>query len=304
VTDCTLVTCDDLPALDPDDRVMVDELQSRGLEVSVGVWSDPNFDWSATRLCILRSTWDYHARYRDFDAWVRRADALTTIRNDTHLLQWSAHKSYLRELERDGVPIVPTAWLPRGQNRDLVELSEMRGWGDLVVKPARGAAAHDVMLVRQEPDALSRGQAHLSRLLRAQDVLVQPYLDRIDTYGERALVFFEGRYSHAVLKKPFDTVLAIRGDASAVVEPTDEELDVAMRAMTALPGHALYARVDLLRDGGGNPCVSEVELIEPALYLAVHRPARVIFANAIERELEAIVKRSALHPIRIGEVQL
>jgi hypothetical protein len=70
------------------------------------------------------------------------------------------------------------------------------------------------------------------------------------------------------------------------VDATDEELAIATRAVEAIPGLALYARVDLLRDDSGACCVSEVELIEPGLYLAVHEPARTAFANAIERQLQ------------------
>lgn len=299
VIDCTLVTCQSLPTLDPDDRMLLRELRERGLTVSVEIWSDPRVDWAASRLCILRSTWDYHSRYPSFLFWVEQVAAVTAIRNDRHLLRWNMHKSYLRVLELLGVPVVPTAWIPQSQSSQLADLSEEHGWRDIIVKPARGAAAHDVMHVSQAPESLAAGQAHLERLVRTQDVLVQPYLPAVVTYGERALIFFSGRYSHAVVKKPFDTVLAVSDSPSTRVDATTEEIAVAKLAVKAAPGKSLYARVDLLRDNEDNVRVNEVELIEPALYLAVHEPARATFADAVERELDAIGKRHDLQRVTV-----
>jgi glutathione synthase/RimK-type ligase-like ATP-grasp enzyme len=296
-TDCTLVTCEQFPALDPDDRLLADELRERGVNVSIGTWSDPEVDWAASRLCILRSTWDYHRRFEDFIAWVERTSAKTAIRNDAHILKWNAHKSYIRDIERAGVPVVPTAWVAHGSSCRLSDLCDSYGWRSAVVKPALGAAAHDVLLVRRDRASLAQGQTHLDRLVLTQDVLVQPYLEAVETYGERALMFFQDRYSHAVVKKPFDTVLAVSDEESALVQATADEIDVAAQAIAAIPGRALYARVDLLHDGDGNARVSEVELIEPGLYLGVHAAARTMFADAIERELDAFPSFCGATPV-------
>ncbi len=287
--DCTLVTCKKVAALDPDDRLLMRELQQRGLTVSIETWSDPGARWSSSRLCIVRSTWDYHERYGEFIAWVEHAASLTVLKNDPHVLRWNAHKSYLKELERLGVPVVPTAWVSRGEPCDLAQLAEERGWHDMVLKPARGAAAHQVTLVRRGTASFAAGQAKFWQLAQTQDVLVQPYLRSVVDWGERALIFFRGQYSHAVRKKPFDTVLVV-GSRSSLVEPKREELDIAARALAAVPGRPLYARVDLLRDDEDRPCVNEVELIEPGLYLGVHEPARRRFADAVEHELQFATK--------------
>jgi glutathione synthase/RimK-type ligase-like ATP-grasp enzyme len=285
VIDCTLVTCEKVAELDPDDRLLMHELQQRGLTVSIETWSDPDAQWGASRLCILRSTWDYHERYDEFIAWVERAASLTVLKNDPHVLRWNAHKSYLKELERLGVPVVPTAWVSRGEACDLAELADARGWHDMVLKPATGAAAHQVTLVRRGTTSVAAGQVQFGQLLQTQDVLVQPYLRSVVDWGERALIFFRGQYSHAVRKKPFDTVLVV-GTRSSLVESNREEHDVAARALAAVPGRPLYARVDLLRDDEDRLCVNEVELIEPGLYLGVHEPARRHFADAVEHELQ------------------
>jgi hypothetical protein len=150
-------------------------------------------------------------------------------------------------------------------------------------------------------DAFSRtkGQTHLDRLLQADDVLIQPYLEAVRTYGERALVFFCGRFSHAVVKKPFDTVLAVRDAPSVAVTATRDEIEVASRALASVPGKPLYARIDLLRDDRGMPRVSEVELIEPALYFGASAEAQAVCAEAIERELKVTSKNTADPPAEL-----
>lgn len=283
--DCTLVTCAHVPALDPDDRALARELRSRGLCVSIELWNDPRVDWSASAFCLVRSTWDYHAHYPQFLAWIDAVAAVSEICNERTLLRWNAHKSYLRDLESHGVPIVPTAWAARGEPFDIATAARERGWREIVIKPALGAASHAVLRVRPSMDSLMAGQAHLECLVREQEVLVQPYLDGVATYGERGLIFFDGRYSHAVVKKPFDTVLAIEDAREALVEATAGEIAAARRALEAVPGRPLYARVDLLRDAHDRPAVNEVELIEPGLYLTAHPPAAAAFADAIERHI-------------------
>lgn len=287
-----IATCEFVAKLDPDDRMLVDELRGRGLTVSVAVWNDPSVDWSSARLCLVRSTWDYHRRYEDFIGWIGRVSEQTTVKNDPHLLHWNAHKSYLLDLERSGVPIVPTLWVRRGDPRRLREIARDQNWSSVVLKPARGAAAHGVAMVRGDDASFDAGQAHFEELLVDEDVLVQPYLQSVVSYGERALIVIRGRYSHAAVKKPFDRILAVNSEPSSRVEATGEEVSVALKAVTAVPGEPLYARVDLLQDDDGRVRVSEVELIEPTLYFALHEPARRELAAAIERELELVADLS------------
>jgi hypothetical protein len=67
------------PDIDPDDEPLRDALRARGVEVRPAVWSDPDVDWSAADLCLIRSTWDYHRHLREFIAWAERVDAVTRL---------------------------------------------------------------------------------------------------------------------------------------------------------------------------------------------------------------------------------
>lgn len=282
--DCIVATCSDIPQLDPDDGLLLEELRAWGLAVEIGVWNDASVDWSAARLCLLRSIWDYPKHYAQFCRWLDAIERVTIVRNPAALVRWNSDKSYLRDLANAGVPTVPTVWLRQGQGADLARFMAELEWREAVVKPARGAASLDVLRVSLTETA--RAQEHLDRVLRDQDAMVQPYLHAVESYPERSLMFIDGAYSHAVSKAPFDTKLAITGSSSWLVAPTSAERAVAARAIEAVPGGVpLYGRVDLFQSGAADILVNEVELIEPALYFGAHPPAARKIAEAIVRGL-------------------
>ena len=74
--------------------------------------------------------------------------------------------------------------------------------GEYVVKPAVSAGSRNTnRYVAGDHDDLATD--HVRSLLDAgRTVMVQPYLDAIDTDGETALLYFGGEFSHAVRKGP------------------------------------------------------------------------------------------------------
>ena len=107
--DIALITYAELPDLTEDDRLLQRELEARGLSVAPMVWDDPDVDWAKPTLCVLRETWDYHLRLDEFLAWIDHIESRTTLLNSPSLVRWNAHKGYLRDLEAQGIPIVPTS---------------------------------------------------------------------------------------------------------------------------------------------------------------------------------------------------
>ena len=280
--DCLFVTYAGLPNLDPHDRLVAARLREQGVSVGAAVWTDAKVDWDAARLCVLRSTWDYHEAPARFLDWLEMVAARATVRNQLEIVRWNAHKFYLRALAERGVPIVPTAWLRRGEQATIEALLDAHDTGELIIKPAYGASSSLVLHVGSVADERRKGQAHLNRLLGMQDVLVQPFLHTLAAYPERALMFIDGTFTHAVSKTPYQRALPTgeAGDAP-LVEATSEEVAVATQALQSLPERPLFARVDLVRDERNHPCVLELELIEPTLFLGVHPPSVVALADAI-----------------------
>ena len=274
--------------LDEDLPPLIAAFAAAGAEATVVDWDDPRVEWAAFRLALLRSAWDYPERLPEFLAWAERTAKLTTLLNPPPVLRWNTDKHYLGELARAGVPVVPTRFIePAEQGSRVLErfLGE-QSTAEWVVKPAVGAGSRDAArYVRGDERAAG---AHIERLLAAgRSVMLQPYLDQIDVHGESALIYLDGRFSHAVRKGPLLQRSASPTSALFAAEhisprlPAEEELRVGDRALVALPfATPLYARVDLIPFAGGQPCVLELELTEPSLFFAQTPAAAARFARS------------------------
>jgi len=283
--DVTFVTYAGLPDLDPDDRVAVDALRRRGLRAVAAVWDEPGVRWERAGTCVVRSTWDYHLRPDEFLIWAARVCALAPLWNSLQLIRWNIDKTYLRELFDRGAPVVPTIWIERGDGSfDVANAARKRGWSRGVVKPAVGLATFGVRSFAF-PDDAKAAQAHAAALASHGRVLLQPHLDSVEDYGERALIFIDGKYSHAVRKTHFQALLPAGEAGEVPIEATRGEIEIAEAVAAMLPAPALYARIDLVRDGAGRSVLLEVELIEPSLFFALHPPAAERFADAVRQRL-------------------
>lgn len=299
-----LATCAELPDLDPDDQPLRDALLARGVATETAVWDDPTVDWSTYPHVLVRSTWDYTERPRLFADWARRVGRSSTLLNPADVVVWNIDKTYLRDLEQRGLPIVPTIWLDPERNFDARAIhTRFPAFGDFVVKPTVSAGSRDTGRY-QADETPSRALAirHAKNLLGVgRHVMIQRYLKQVDTVGETALVYVDGQFSHAVRKGalldgPFregetEGVL-YRREVMSARDASDAERDVADRVVAALaeifPGQAdplLYARVDLIPDDQGNPVVLEVELTEPSFFFGYAPGSVDRFADALVRRL-------------------
>jgi hypothetical protein len=259
-----------------------------GLRPSIVVWNDPTVPWESFDAALIRSTWDYPDHVEDFLRWARMTSQVTRLLNPELLIRWNIDKRYLADLSAAGVPTVPTRYLapadtvPSGHyssdldSPDLAEaLAALEITGSFVVKPTVSAGARDTArYAAADDDAALR---HVRRLHEnGKTAMIQPYLDAVDTLGERALLFFGGVFSHAVAKGAvLDATTGVRGgDAHPEVrthEPSAAELETALATLAAVPGGpetVLYARIDLIETADGTPVLIEAELIEPHLFLS------------------------------------
>jgi O-ureido-D-serine cyclo-ligase len=297
-----LVTARAARGTDPDMPLLLAALRAAGADAHEVDWDDDGVDWSRYDLALLRSTWDYAHRAQEFLDWAARVAEQTHLQNPLAVVRWNSDKHYLAELARAGVPVVPSTFVePDDDAAAAVETflanpgnppagTDAAEAGDLVVKPAVGAGSRDAQ--RHGREDLDQAIAHVRRLLdQRRAVLLQPYLRKIDEHGETALLFFDGAFSHAVGKGP----LLRRGEAPTTdlyaketitpSEASPEELDVAQRALAAIPFERplLYARVDLIRDDRGSPVLLELELVEPSVFAGFSDDATERFSQAILR---------------------
>ena len=200
-----LATSEDWPALTPDDQTLLRPLADRGFKAEAAVWSDPTYPWQACDGVVIRSCWDYHLRSQEFLRWIAFLESAgCAVWNPPATIRWNTDKSYLRSLETKGIPIVPTLWCEPGETRSLADALREKGWARAVVKPRISATAHRTQLV--EATNAEAGQALFEELKAGPGVMVQEFMDDILSEGEWSLMFFDGKFSHAVLKtsKPGD----------------------------------------------------------------------------------------------------
>ena len=278
-----LATCSELPHGDEDAPVLTAALAEEGIDARWVAWTDPDVDWTAG-LVVLRSTWDYTHDRSGYLQWVR---TLPAVANPAPVVEWNTDKVYLADLGAAGVPTAPTTIARPGEPLTLPA-------AEMVLKPSVGAGSRGVG--RFTPDRGADARRHAAELHAAgRTVLVQPYLDAVDDAGETALIYFDGRFSHAIRKGPMLSAGAahgVHGDSLYIEElisarePAAAELAVGEAAVSYVRKRfgddQLYTRVDLLPSPDG-PVIVELELVEPSLFLQYSPDGRAAreFASAI-----------------------
>jgi len=281
-----LATCHALPGLDEEDAPLIPALQALGIAGVPEVWNDPAVDWTAYDLVVVRDTWDYANKAVAFLEWADRVAALRPFLNSAPMIRWNTDKRYLRELAAAGVPIVPTRWAARGEAVDLAGLLRAEGWAEAVLKPVVSAGARRTRMVTSA--TVQEGAHFLAEQLTQRAMMIQPYLREVSTVGELSLLYFNGRFSHAVRKIPAAGDFRVQtehGGRVLAVTPTDLEAAAGQRVLDALGDDTLYARVDLLSGADGILRLLELEVIEPSMFLRWDAEAPHRFAAAIAERL-------------------
>jgi glutathione synthase/RimK-type ligase-like ATP-grasp enzyme len=261
-------TCREHAQLIPGDQLLLQELITRGHEARPVIW-DADEDIKQFDCLLIRSTWDYSWRMIEFLKWIDLvAESVVKLFNPPQIIRWSSNKLYLRELESNGVTIPETEWIPAGVALNLTSILTAHKWTRAVVKPVISAGGRATYLF-DEAQAFE-----IEKKLRKEitcDLIVQEFLPEIQDPGEYSLIFFNGNYSHAILKTPAKQEFRVQsrhGGSYQLVHPSINIIRQAALVLSRIPFSSLplYARVDfVLRDGRLILC--ELELLEPDLYL-------------------------------------
>lgn len=280
------VTCRRWPEISESDRLAQRALERRGAVVEARPWNVPGTDFHGFDAVVLRSNWEYHLDPEGFRAWLdglERAGA--RIWNPPDLVRWNLSKRYLPALQAAGVPTVPTVILEAGTSDGLEAVMARHRWRAVVMKPEFGASAHDTRLVTDETVAEVTAALGTGEIRRP--VMIQPFVEEIQSRGEWSLIFIDSAFTHAVLKRPttgdFRVQPRLGGTVQAAAPPAGV-LAAAHAALAALPRAALYARIDGVETREGFQ-VMEVEVNEPGLFFTHAPPAAERFAEALLRAL-------------------
>ncbi|NUP04955.1 MAG: hypothetical protein HOW73_02725 [Polyangiaceae bacterium] len=280
-------TCSAYRDLAKDDLRARAAFEARNIEIAPLVWDEHPTDIDRFDAIVLRSCWDYHEKTPAFIEWLGELERHgVPLYNPPGIARWNLDKRYLDELADKGIRAPRTKWIDAGSTVSLGAVLERAGFSEAVVKPAIGMNGFDTW--RVVPETAAENEERFAELVRSRTVMVQEFLPKILDEGELSLVFFGGRFSHAVRKRPSGGEFRIQeeyGGTRSTIVPSESLVREAERILGAVPSAEgapplLYARVDGIVDGSAI-VVMELELIDPTLFLAYDDSAVHRFADAV-----------------------
>ena len=296
MTDITLLTC--RAYYKPDNitpyiqnilleqELLKSAFEAQGLKVDITYWDNPSYEWQQTKSVLFRTVWDYFERFDEFWDWLEQVKTKTRLINSYELIKWNIDKHYLRDLKNNGIQVVPTYFADRGNNISLKEIANLNDWKHIVIKPAISASAFNTYKITN--DEIEQKEQLFHELLQTHDMLVQPFFPTISELGEASLMVFGGKFTHAILKKAKAGDFRVQDDFGGTVHdynPTQEEIKFAEKVFQSCTSLPIYGRVDIVWDSNKHIYLSELEIIEPELWIRNRPESANKIAEAVNKIL-------------------
>lgn len=269
-----------------EDKILSSILTELGISHEIQVWSDPKVDWSQFSLILIKSPWDYFDYYPEFLDWIDKIQDLgTPVLNDLETVRWNSSKEYLLEIEAKGFPTIAGLILKKGSKPSLVDIQEKVKSDTIVVKPlVSGGAKNTLKIPVKDWDNY---EEKVAQLLQQEDFLAQPFVPEVAEVGEYSLIFFNRKFSHAVLKTPAKSDFRVQhyfGGTIQEIQPSPAMLESCQKLIDTFGPETLYGRVDGVEIDGVFHLM-ELELIEPYLFLGLSEKAIPNYKEALRIRL-------------------
>lgn len=276
-----LLTCEKLPELTTYDQLIIPELAKFNITATAVIWDDKNVNWNDFDYLIFRNTWDYFEKEASFNLWLDHIEQLKIkTLNSIDIIKKNKHKFYLREMEKQGIKILPTVFIDKTKLLDLKKVMPLH-WKKAVIKPAFSAGSYQTEVF--ELNDIQKINTAYKDIVSQKELLLQEFMPEIQTLGETSFIFFNKKFSHAVNKKPVAGDFRIQvqfGGQYNMVEPNVALIEKAQQIVETFTGELLYARVDgIIIENELH--LMEVECIEPDLYFNHSEGSLQRFVSAI-----------------------
>jgi glutathione synthase/RimK-type ligase-like ATP-grasp enzyme len=280
------LSMDDLSGYVSYDHLAIEPLQKLGYQVDVISWRQTSVDWKKYAVVIIRTTWDYQNHLETFLQVLKQIESQTLLANPLEIVKWNADKIYLKDLQEKGAKIVPTIWI-----NGKLDASQVKQWfnqlesDEIVIKPRVSATAQDTFWLKHGQEDIES----LNKIFENRPCMVQPFMKAIVYEGEYSLFYFNGEYSHAILKTPKTADFRVQEEHGGIIQTINPSLDLLKAGKDVLKlisKTLLYARIDFVRTENNEFALMELELIEPSLYLCNCENAPYLFAKAINAWLK------------------
>ena len=275
-----------------DYHVSFEPMQALGWAVETVDWRSER-NWNRFDAVYICAPWDYPQHVDEFRRVLRAIDASSArLFNDIAIVDWNLEKTYLRDIEQRGDDIVPSTWYDSFAASDVPVFFREHSCDKLVIKPTVGANAQDTFVLTNPVDA--KLLATLQLVFNNRRFFVQPFIENIRSEGEFSLFFFNGVYSHAILKTPKPGDFRVQEEHGADIIPVAPPaglLPIARQVFSHIEPMPVYGRGDWVRGPDGRFLLMELELIEPSLYLRTDRNAATRFAAAFNQRFEELASK-------------
>lgn len=272
----------DMSELECYDHLVIPHLEQLDWQVETLDWHDLSIDWNDYDYVIVRSTWDYQEHQQKFVQVLQNIDnSNATLLNPLDVMKWNISKTYLKELEQQGIDIIPTVWCDNFDLTKVTSVFEQFGCSEIIIKPCISAGSFHTY--RLTPQALAEQAGQLAKVFDNIDFMVQPFIENILSAGEFSLFYFNGDLSHTIVKQPQQGDFRVQeefGGDIRLVEAPDALRQVAETLLTKIQDTLLYVRIDMVQHEG-KYLLMELELIEPSLYFNLDEGSAKRFALAL-----------------------
>lgn len=281
-----LATFKDEPNLFRDEVPLIPAFEKRNVRAVPVIWNNPAVDWSEFDAVVIRNTWDYHQQPQAFLEWLAQLENLKLpVINPPDLMRWNMDKRYLKALS--DIRIVPTIFC-EDDSANLGRILQEHQWEQAVVKPIISASGENTWQVNL--NTTNTFEQDFQAMVSQFGAMIQPFMPQI-AEGEWSFVFFDGDYSHTVLKIPPKNSMFTheeRGATLQLVEPASTLIEQAKKVIKAAHGitgiRPAYARVDGILDNK-DFVLMELECVEPELYFSRCEGAAERFVDVILQQL-------------------
>ena len=283
---CAILTITDLFDFECYDNLLINSMKKYGWDCKLVPWDILNISWNDFDLAIIRSTWDYQGRIEEFLKVLHKIHISNcALQNSLDLVKWNINKSYLLELSKKNIEIIPSLFFKNYDEQNIQKSFSHFSNEKLIIKPTMSANADDTFIVTKK--GFSNTNFFLSSLFSKRGFIVQPFIENIKEEGEYSLIFFGEHHSHTLLKTPKNGDFRVQEEHGGILKlienPEKKLLKIAEAIIKSLPFKNLYARVDLVRRKD-TFLLMEVELIEPSLYFNLASEASSTLAKIISEK--------------------
>lgn len=285
-----LLSMDNLQRFKCYDKMLIAPMRKNGWFASDISWRDKSVNWDSFDAVIVRSTWDYQSDPKKFiNVLTKINDSSAHLENDLEMMKWNMNKYYLHDLTDKNILTVETIWEREFNLEKIINYFSLLNTNEIVIKPNISASAENTFRIKS--DEIIKKLKKLETIFSNREFMIQPFMSNIISEGEYSLFYFNGLYSHAILKTPKSKDFRVQEEHGGKIVPVNPEPSLKNETeniLSKLSTTPLYARVDFVRTSSDDFALMELELIEPSLYFNLDEKSSERFVNAFVERMNSL----------------